>query len=394
MKTIVRRTFVIIIVIMLITFGIILVKRKKHKLAQAPKYGLKPIPVWITRAKLGSLSSKIDYLAIVEPFHTANISARLTATIEKVLYDEGGVVKANEPLVILDGREIVYEISSVQADIAKTYSDLAANQATVKSLKDSVEYWKREAKRDKTLADKGDIPASQAEATADKYNEFKGKLDSAINKSQALRHLIDSLKKKQDQIKTRLSYCKITSPYNGIITRRLVDPGDLAVPGKNLMIIEDRSQLKLAFDIPQRDTNKIHEGLTVLFTVNGQKRSAKLSHLYPSLNEARMLRAEVFLSSTQSAGLSCGEYVSVSVVSNEFENVILLPASCVIEGPRKIKYVFTIQNDKLAPKKIKILASTEETVALEGIKPNEQVVTNTFLGWAVLSSGKEVEIVK
>ncbi len=394
MNTIARRTFVIIIIIMLIIFGIILIKRKKHKLEQAPKYGLKPVPVWVTRAKVGNLVSKIDYLAIVEPFQSANISSRLTATIEKVLYDEGDAVKANEPLILLDDREIKYEISSVQANIAKTYADLAANQATVKSLKDSVEYWKRQAKRDKILADKDDIPASQAEATADKYNEFKGKLDSAVNKSQALGHLIDSLKKKRDQLKTRLSYCKITSPYNGIVTRRPVDPGDLAIPGKILMIIEDQSQLKLAFDIPQQDISKIRQGLKVVFTINGRKRVAKLSHLYPSLDKARMLRAEVFLTDTQSAGLSCGEYISVSVIPDELKNVILLPSSCTIEGPGKIKYVFTIQNDKLVPKKVKILASTEKIVALEGIKSDEQVVTNTFLGWAVLSSGKKVEIIK
>ncbi len=394
MKKLAKRFVILIIVIALILVGVLLVKRKQHRLAKAPVYGVKPVPVWVTKAKIGNLSSRIDYLAVVEPIQSANVSARLTATIEKILHDEGDKVQANELLIVLDSREIKYEIASVQASIAKAYADLAANQAVVKSLKDSVAYWKREAKRDKTLADKGDIPASRAEATADKFNEFKGRYDSAVNNSKALEHLIVSLRKKQDQLKTKLSYCKILSPYTGIVTRRLVDPGDLAVPGKTLMIVEDRSQLKLGFDIPQRDLSKIKEGLTVTFVVNGQKRTAKLSHLYPSLNNARMVHAEVFLADAQSAGLSCGQYISISVLPNELKNVIILPASSIIEGVDKSKYVFTIQNDKLTPRKVRILASTERTVAVEGIKANEQVVTNTFLGWAVLSSGKKVEIVK
>ncbi len=394
MKTLTKKIISIIIVACLIIFGVLLIKHKKHKLASADKYGLKPVPVWITKAKLGNIASKIDYLAIVEPIRIADISARVTATVEKVLYDEGDSVKANEPLIILDSREIEYEIASVQANIAKVNAELAANQAIVKSIKDSVEYWKREAKRDKILADKGDIPASRAEATADKFNEFTGKLNSAINNSRALKHLIVSLKKKQLQLNTRLSYCKITSPYNGIVTRRFVDPGDLAIVGKNLMIVEDRSQLKLGFDIPQRDIVKVREGLTVIFDINGHKRKAKLSHLYPSLDKAKMIRAEVFLTKAQSKGLICGQYLSISVIADELKNVITLPATCLIEGPDRMKYVFIVQNNVLIPRKVKVLASTEKLIAVEGINPNVQVATNTFLGWATLSSGKKVEIEK
>ena len=94
MKTLTKKIISIIIVACLIIFGVLLIKHKKHKLASADKYGLKPVPVWITKAKLGNIASKIDYLAIVEPIRIADISARVTATVEKVLYDEGDSVKA------------------------------------------------------------------------------------------------------------------------------------------------------------------------------------------------------------------------------------------------------------------------------------------------------------
>ncbi len=378
----------------LVLFAMFLIHRKKKALAQAPKYGLRPVPVRVTTAKLGNLSTKIDYLAVVEPVRTANVSARLTAAVEKLLCDEGDTVKAGDVLIILDDREIRYDIASVQADIAQTQAELAANEAIVSSLESSVAYWNREANRDKTLADKGDIPGAQAEATADKANEFKGRLGASKNKSTALRHLINSLESKKAQLETRLSYCTIKSPYNGLVTQRLVDPGDMASPGKKLLVVEDRSQLRLAFDIPQQDLSKVHEGLEVVFSVNASPRRAKLSHLFPSLNMARMVRAEVFLSGSGMEGLFCGQYVPVSVILDELENVVLLPASCLVECPKHFQHVFVVKNGSLSHHKVKVLASTEDAVAVEGIEPGVQVITNTFLGWTRLSGDMKVEVLK
>ena len=395
---ILKKTLRIVLILLIAAATILaataLINNKKKKLAQAPKYGLGPTPVRVMNARRGSLSTKINYLSVVEPIQIANISARLTATVDTLHCDEGSVVKAGDVLIVLDGREIQSDIASVQADIAKAQSEMAANQATVISLENSVAYWNREAERDKILADKGSIPGAQAEATNDKASEFKGKVDAAKHKSEALQHLISSLENKKAQLETRLSYCTIESPYDGVITQRLVDPGDLASPGKNLLVVEDRSQLKFTFDIPQQDLSKVHEGLAVQFSVNGKAHETKLSHMYPSLNRARMLRAEVFLSDNQIDGLTSGQYLTVSVVLNEIHDAIVLPASCIVESPERSQYVFVVKDGMLTHHKVNVLASTEDEVAVAGIEPDDQVVINTFLGWTTLSEGKKVEVLK
>jgi RND family efflux transporter MFP subunit len=389
-----KKIVVLIILAVIVLFAVLLINRKKYELAQAPKYGLRPIPVRVTTAKLGNLSDKIDYLAVVEPVQIANVSSRLTAAVDKLLCDEGDTVKVGNVLIELDSREIKNDIASIQADIAQAQSELAANQATVTSLENSAAYWNREAQRDKTLADKGDIPGAQAEATADKASEFKGKLDATKHKSSALEHLTDSLESKKAQIETRLSYCTIKSPYNGLVTQRLVDPGDLASPGKTLLVVEDRSRLKLTFDVPQQDLSKVHEGLHVRFSVNGKMQEPGLSHMYPSLDKARMLRAEIFLVDNQKGGLTCGQYLTVSVLLNEITDTVILPSSCLVEGPKHFQHVFVVKDGMLTHHKVKVLTSMEDMVAVEGVEPGQQVVTNTFLGWTTLSAGKKVEVLK
>ena len=156
----------LIVIVLLIVSAVFLVRHKKHQLAQAPVYGIKPVPVRAETARKGNMLTKIDYLAVVEPIRVANISARLTSTVEKVFYDEGDKVTTSDELITLDARAIKDDITSLQATISQTRSHLIANDAIIKSLQHSFAYWTREAKRDKTLAEKGDIPGAAAEATA------------------------------------------------------------------------------------------------------------------------------------------------------------------------------------------------------------------------------------
>jgi len=398
LKTAIARALRVLVVLLVVAALIAgarhLIQRKRKELAAAPRYGMAPVPVEVAVARKGVLARTRDYLAVVGPVRRAAVSARLTATVEKVVHDEGDAVKAGEPLVFLDDREIRDDLAALAAQIEQAGAELSASQATAASLARSAAYWKREAERDRTLAKKGDIPAAQAEATADKANAFQGRLDSTRAKSRAIGHQIEALKKKSAQLATRLTYCVLRSPYHGVVARRLVDPGDLASPGKGLMVVEDRSQRKLSFDAPQRDLPEVREGLAVTFRVGGAERRAVLTHLYPSLDVARMLRAEVVLDGKAADGLDIGAYEPLSVVLEERSGVTLVPASAVIECPKHNHHVFVLRKDRLEHHQVKILGASGDDTAVEGIAPGEKVVTNTFLGWAKLAGGMKVEPVQ
>lgn len=387
----IRILIVLIVTAALVFGGVLLVKHKKQALAAAPKYGMQPMPVRVASARLGDLRKTRDYLAVVEPIRVADVSARVTASVEKVLRDENEWVKAGDVLVTLDSRQIEESIAAMKAQVEQTQADLASNQATVDSLERTVAYWDREAQRDRALADKGAIPGAQAEGTVDKASEARGRLDAARQKSAAIGRSIESLQRRQAELETTLDYCTIRSPFDGIVSHRRVDPGDLAVPGKSLMVVEDRSQLRLGFDVPQQDLPEVREGLVVEYSAAQQSREAKLSHLFPSLNTARMLRAEVYLSGRGVDGLSSGAYVPLRVVLGNAKDVTLVPGTALIESPDGHAHVFVVRDGHLEARSVNVLGSSGDDVAVDGIQAGEQVVLSTFLGWAQLASGQMVE---
>lgn len=367
------------------------IRHKKQELSAAPKYGMQPTPVRVALARQGDLRRARDYLAVVEPIRVANVSARLTATVEKVLHDANEAVKAGDVLVELDSRQVEDSISTASAQIEEARADFASNQATVGSLEKSSAYWQREVDRDRALAGKGVVSEADADGTADKADEANGKLEAAKQKSAGIERQVESLLRRRAELQTQLSYCTIRSPFDGLVSRRMVDPGDMATPGKALMVVEDRSRLKLCFDVPQQDLPDVHEGLDVQYAASGQSREAILSHMYPTLDAARMLHAEVYLDGDATDGLPPGAYVPLQLVLGITRNVTLVPGASVIESPDGQPHVFGVRDGRLADMPIRVLGSSGDDVAVEGIEAGQQVVLSTFLGWAQLSSGLEVE---
>lgn len=392
MKKILRLFLILLVAAGILAGGVALVKRKEGALQNAPKYGTRPIPVKVATAKKGTLQIKRPYLAVVEPVQAASLSARVTARIEKILCDEGDRVTKGQALIVLDEREIRKNIASAAAQVRQAEADLSSNEATTTALKNSAEYWQREAERDRVLSEKGHIPGSQAEAAVDKAGLFQGQYKAARDKSESLRQRIRSLQSVKEELETQLSYYTLVSPYDGMIRERLVDPGDMAAPGKRLLVVENRNAVKLALDIPQSDLLGIKEGQPVLFRVDHETRKAVVTHIFPSLNAARMLRVEVDLSDNLAAGLSIGQYLTVSVVTREIEDATLIPRTCLIEGPEQETYVFLLKGDRLTPRAVKVLAASGDAFAVTGMAPGEEAVTSTFLGWARLSAENRVEV--
>lgn len=385
---------VLLVIVLLIVGGVFLIKQKEKELQTTGAYGGRPRPVTVFEAKKGDLHIENEYLAVVEPFEEVRVSARVTAEVKQVFVDEGDRVKAGSVLAELDAEEIEHRIASAEASIEQARADLRANRATVQALETSSAYWQAEKERDRTLADKGAISPVQAEKTAEMAADIKGKLAAARQKSNSILQQIEVREQQKAELASMRSYYTLTSPFSGRVSERMADVGDMATPGRDLLVIQNQKRLKISFDVPQKDLPELNNAKAVSFSVGGNTRTAPLSVMHPSLDKAKMLRVEAWPQPDTASGLTPGAYLPVNVSITELENVIVIPASALIEGPEGQDNVFAVIDGRLRAKPIEILGRTGDKVAVKGIDAETLVVENTYLGWATLSSGEIVEAVK
>jgi RND family efflux transporter MFP subunit len=388
------KLLMLVVAATLILGALLLIQNKRQELANAPEYGLDPRPVTVTRAKEGDLWLTRDYLAVVEPEKEADIASRVRSEVEEVRVDEGDKVRSGDVLLRLDAAEIRYRLQEIKARIRQARAELAGNRATIRALEQSWQYWQAERERARSLADKGSLSPSEAERTAQKAAEVRGNLESARQTARAIRSRIESLVQQKEAVRAKLAYYTLRSPFPGVVAERRVEPGDMASPSETLIRIQTPDRLRLAFDVPQKDLPRVHQGQNCTFSVDGHKRSAAISLMHPSLNKARMMRAEVRLRDGAGQGLEPGAYVPLSVVLDTLRDATLVPRSSLIPSPKGQKHVFAVQDGRLEPRPVEVLGASGDRAAVSGIDPGVSVVENTFLGWARLSSGERVEAVR
>ena len=382
---------VLLIAVILGIIGGSALMKKRKKLADAEKYRMRKTPVEVAKVVGGVLREEHRYMAVVEPIQTTNLSSRITALIEKIYHQEGENVKSGELLISLDDRQYRDGLASMDAQIEQAKSELESNQENIKTLEESLAYWKKELERNKNLRKSGSIAIAKVDATQERLNQVDGKLRSARKKSLSIKRKIDSLNRKADELRTTLSYCSIKAPFDGVITEKRVDVGDLASPGKVLMVVENRNILKLSFDVPQYDLPYIKVGMKVKYMEDGIEREGKISRLYPSLNRARMARVEANLSGSK---LTLGAFIDVRVVFDKVDGGNIVPVSSIIELEDGKTKIFVVNGEKLVARDIEILGTTNSMASVRGVKEGEMVVKNSFLGWAKLHDGMKVEVLR
>jgi len=370
-----KKIFIFCVVILAMA---VLVIKRKMQIQKIKPYGIRPIPVRVAKVKQGIMESTHDYLSVVEAWRVAQISSRISARVDDVFHDEGDIVRKNEILLQLDDKDIRENIKGIEKKISGI-------KIIIDGLKTNYQYWAKENKRYKNLVSSGAIAQANADDVYNKFVTAFALFNSKNNELESLNHTRNSLLSK-------LIYTKITSPFDGLITRRLVDPGNLAIPAKILMTVKEESKLKLAFDAPQEDMDFLKLGLPVFIRNKKKSPPLKITHIFPSFDNSKMARVEIKFPTNTNYRI--GSFIPISVVMQRHKNAVYVPEEALLENPKGGVAVFIVKNGKLLAQPVKKLLGSKGKVEITGVKPGEFVVVSTFLGWSTLSSGLKVEVMK
>jgi RND family efflux transporter MFP subunit len=142
------------------------------------------------------------------------------------------------------------------------------------------------------------------------------------------------------EAETMLGYTKITAPFAGVITRKLSDVGDLAIPGRALLEIEDPRVLRVEADIPESLIDRVQLGakLHVSLASATQSIEAVVSEIAPAADSATRTFL-VKLDLPEQTGLRAGRFARLTVPLGE-SHALRIPASAVVQrGQMELAFV-------------------------------------------------------
>ncbi len=318
---------ILLLMILLVSVGC-----KKHEVAEVSQEKGEPVTVQTAKVEMRNLPMFEAVVGTVRPRLEATISSDILGRILEFHVVSGQKVKKGDLIAKIDDRELV--ASKIRAEAA-------------------LQQMESELKRQTKLLESNATSRSR-------YEQVKA------NAQMARANL--------EKIKATLDKSVIRAPFAGTITRKLADAGDLAIPGKGLVVLEDPSSLRLEMPVAESLAGALKLGQPVSveieaanICVNGQ-----VGELEPSADSAsRTFLVKIDL--PQARGIRAGLFGRAWVPRGRADK-ILVPSSAVIRRGQ-MELVFVVKDGSAQLRLVNTVPQSEGLrLVLSGVSEGEQVV--------------------
>ena len=372
----VRRGWLAAVIVFLAVAGILgsgILRRVRARATVTAETAALAVPVVnVVSPQRTAPSHEIVLPGNVEPYMTAPIYSRTSGYVKKWYVDIGASVKKGQLLAEIDTPEVDQQLQQARSNLATAEANLKLAAITKNRYLDLL----------KTNA----VSQQDADNAAGTYNAN----DSIVQANQA----------NVKQLETLQSFEKIYAPFDGIVTVRNVDVGDLinsgSAPGTrtDLFHIAQPGKLRVYVYVPQEYSQAATPGLTAELTLAefpGRRFPGKLVRTANAINNVtRTLQAEVDVDNPTGKLLS-GSYAEVHLTLPGLASTHLLPVNTLLFRSEGLQ-VAVVKDGKVALTQVMPGHDFGDQIEiLSGLKGDESVIQNPSDS---ILSGQQVQIAK
>ncbi len=203
-----------------------------------------------------------EAVGTIRPLTEAIIESQIAAQVVTVSCTPGTRVKKGQILISLDPSRPQTQFKQAKQGLIVAKNKLEQIYKSMDGASAGLEQAKAEYARTKKLFDSGIIASRKLEMDKAGYLQAKALLEKSQEEEKSANASIRKAEEIVNESSIALSYTKIKASSNGIIVERKIDPGDLAVPGKSLLIIQTSGALRLEANVREGLIDRITLGET------------------------------------------------------------------------------------------------------------------------------------
>jgi multidrug efflux pump subunit AcrA (membrane-fusion protein) len=386
----VKKAIIIVIAVGLVAGGILLYRgltKSTTKVLETAK------------VKKGSIRGVIVETGIIKPQVGAvvKIGARATGTIMKMNVKIGDRVKNGQLVALIDDREIQKAIEQQKASLSSAQNTLTQVEQTyperIQEARANYEYaritFEREtelSKHEYTTKDAVDRARSQFEASEANWKKLRSEYGTQTEIAKAN---IEDISAQLRQQETRLTYTRIYSPINGIISDVTAQEGETIVAGlqvANLVTVLDPARLEMWIYVDETDIGKVTIGQQVEYYVDTFQ--DKLFHgtigkIYPQpvvKENIVYYLAIVRVSKEDSSFLKPEMTTHNKIIFSEQQNILIAPNAAIkFEKGKQVVYKIT-GPDKVQQMEVRTgIRGEDNTEIMSGVSEGDMLATKLIL---------------
>jgi len=307
------------------------------------------IPVEVAPVSERRISASYAGTANLEVPADAQVVAKTSGVLLRVLVEEGDMVSAGQALAQLDPERARLEAARAEANMRR------------------------------------------AKNNYDRSKELFARQLVSTEANDQLRFEYESTKAAYDLARLELSYTTITAPIGGVVAERLAKPGNLISINTPLYRVIDNSQLEAVLNVPEREMATMKAGLPVRMMVDalrGQVFEGVVGRISPVVNASSGTFRVVGVFRGQGA-LKPGMFGRFDIVYDERAAALTVPRTALVEGNGE-SAVFLVVDGKAVRRVVTLgYVNGEFAEVVEGLQAGDKVIT---AGRIAVREGVRVEV--
>lgn len=328
-------------------------------------------PAMTTRTSVKTITEWYEAVGTVRPTTETRIESQVTAQVKAVRVKSGDKVVKNQILVLLDDRQFLSRMDQAKQGLERVIAVKKQARQSVIAAEAAFVQAESAYKRTKTYFE------SQAATTQDLENSqaiFLQAKAALSREKEALAGSDASIRQAKEVIRESeiaRGYTKIKAPETGKVLKRLIEPGDLALPGKLLIILQTKAALRLEAYVREGMIQKVKPGkkLRVYIQTLDKTTDAIVEEIVPYADpQTRTFLVKVALPDIP--GLYPGMYGKLLIPIQEYQ-VVLIPLKAV-RKVGQLELVRVKANGVWETRFVKTGQKIDDTVEiLSGLEANE-----------------------
>jgi HlyD family secretion protein len=349
------------------------------------------------------IALKVTSDALLYPLQQAAIVPKISAPVKKFYVERGARVRAGQLLAELENRDLAGAVAENQA----SYDQAEANYETVaratvpeeaqkaeldvRGGKDSMDAQQKVFDSRQALYREGAISQKDVNDAQVALTQAKNQYQIAVKHLESVQNVSvtqtvkgaaaqrDAAKARLESAQAQLSYSRITSPIDGVVTDRPLFAGEMAASGTPMITVMDVSQVIARAHVAQDDAKQLKVGDMVNMVPPDASAvvPGKVTVISPALDPTSTTVEIWVQAANQGNRLKPGTSVRVDMIAQTKENALVIPQAAVLTSPSGNTSVIVIDSENKPHKKSVTLGIRDNpnVEVKEGLQSGERVVT-------------------
>lgn len=241
-------------------------------------------PRHVTKASIETITEFFEAVGTVKPRTETKVEAQITARIVDVFVNPGDNVVRGKNLLILDNRQLQARLDQARQGLQSAISRREQVRQGVLDAEAAYNQAESSFRRTKSYFEAEAATTHDLEIAETAYLRSKARLQQSKEVQEEAQAGVNQAQKVVEEARIALGYAEIKARAAGEVAKRLVEPGDMAWPGKPLLVLQTRGSLRLEALVREGLIHRIvlDTPLKVVITSIGQTLEGTVEEVVPS----------------------------------------------------------------------------------------------------------------